>query len=147
MEGEEYKSLATKLKEFMESPQGDFQIKEWMEKHELQKQRQARNIARIKKFFNNQETFAEFVNKVCDKHDKRWRDLCYSRVTEPIPWELLYTLFDLATLEGYEVDPFDDFLESFHSLVYEYGEFQFTITHGQGSVMSVYRNRILIFRI
>jgi hypothetical protein len=64
----------------------------------------------------------------------------------PYPWELLYSLFDLAETQGKEIDAIDNFTEMFTSSIYTYNDWQFAITYGQGSVCSVYYKKELMYR-
>lgn len=43
--------------------------------------------------------------------------------------------------------PLDGMTENFPSIIYNYMGWQFAITQGQGAVMSIYKNKKLIFRI
>lgn len=53
------------------------------------------------------------------------------------------SLFDLAELEGVEICPFNDFTKNFTSAIYEYMDWQFAMTHGQGIAYTIYKNKII----
>jgi hypothetical protein len=55
-------------------------------------------------------------------------------------------LWELASSEGTEIEPIDGLTENFSSMIYNYYGYQFAITHGQGSVLSIYKNKELIYR-
>jgi hypothetical protein len=55
-------------------------------------------------------------------------------------------MWELASLEGLEIDPIDGLTENFPSYIYDYYGYQFAITHGQGSMLSVYRQNELRYR-
>lgn len=60
---------------------------------------------------------------------------------------LMNLMWELASNYGTEIEPIDDLTENFPSMVYDYYGYQFAITHGQGSVLSVYRQNELRHRI
>ena len=59
----------------------------------------------------------------------------------------LIELWDLIKkITGTEIEPIDGFTENFSSMIYNYYGYQFAITHGQGSVLSIYKDKELIYR-
>jgi len=133
------------LEEYFESDEGKESLKEFG----LNEERKKGNRERVKKFFNgNQELFDQLMINIEKRHDDRWDNVCYKQGCEPYPWEILYAVFNLAEAEGTELTkPLDSLTNNWPSDIYEYMGWQFAITHGQGSVMSVYHNKILKFRI
>ena len=106
--------------------------------------RKQKNIERVKKMFNDQKSFDILMNKIIEKHNDNWIDRCYKKGVMPYPWEILYAIFDLSKEDGVECDALDGLTENFPSVIYEYMNWQFAITHGQGSVCSVYHNKKLM---
>lgn len=135
-----------KFKAHLESPEGKESMRKYVEKLIFKQDLKLRNVERIKKMFNSQESFDLLVNKIIDKHDDSWRDRCYKKGVEPHPWELLYALFTLVETDGEDCEPIDGLTEHFPSLIYNYQDWQFAITHGQGSVCSVYYKKELMYR-
>jgi hypothetical protein len=76
-----------------------------------------------------------------EKYDKRH----YSTYAER-PLHIMNLMWEIASKEGVEIDPIDGLTENFPSMVYDYYGYQFAITHGQGSVLSVYRQNELRYR-
>jgi hypothetical protein len=76
-----------------------------------------------------------------EKYDKRH----YSTYTDST-LHIMNLMWEIASKEGIEREPIDGLTENFHSMVYEYYGYQFAITHGQGSVLSVYRQNDLRYR-
>lgn len=109
-------------------------------------QRKQRNIERIKKSFSDNDSFNILMNKILDKHSEELADRFYKNGIQPHPLNILYSIFDMVENEGEQIKPFDDFTINFPSSVFEYMNWQFAITHGQGSVCSVYFNKELIYR-
>ena len=82
-----------------------------------------------------------FIFEKQEKYDKKHWKTYTDR-----PLHVLNLMFELASSEGTEIDPFDDFTENYPSIVCDYLGYQFAITHGQGSVLSVYRQKDLRYR-
>lgn len=76
-----------------------------------------------------------------EKYDKRH----YSTYTDRT-LHIMNLMWEIASKEGVEIDPIDGLTENFSSMVYDYYGYQFAITHGQGSVLSVYRQNELRYR-
>ena len=53
---------------------------------------------------------------------------------------------NLSEIEGKECKPVDDFTDNFPSSIYSYKGWQFAVTHGQGSVCSIYYKKKLMYR-
>ena len=62
------------------------------------------------------------------------------------PLNITDLIWELAQEYGTVVEPLDDFTENFPSSVYDYYGYQFSITHGQGSVLGIYRKGELRYR-
>lgn len=62
------------------------------------------------------------------------------------PLHLMNLMWELASTHGVEIEPLDGLTENFPSMIYDYYGYQFAITHGQGSVLSVYRQNELRYR-
>jgi hypothetical protein len=138
--------MVEELKKFLETEEGKESIKKFAEKINFESELKIKNTDRIKKMFNNQETFDLLVNRILEKHNDNWKDHCYKKGVMPYPWELLYSLFDLAEMQGKDIDPIDDLTKNFPSSIFTYNDWQFAITHGQGSVCSVYYKKELMYR-
>jgi hypothetical protein len=138
--------MIEKLKAFLETDEGKESIKKFNEDIAFKEELKNRNIKRVRQMFNDQESFDKLVTRILEKHNDNWRDHCYKKGVMPYPWELLYSLFDLAETQGKEIDAIDNFTEMFTSSIYTYNDWQFAITYGQGSVCSVYYKKELMYR-
>ena len=76
-----------------------------------------------------------------EKYDARHYDTYTDRALH-----IMNLMWEIASLHGVEIEPFDGLTENFPSVVYDYYGYQFAITHGQGSVLSVYRQKELRYR-
>lgn len=137
------------FREFLESDEGKSSISDFVAEMALKQERKQINVERIKKFYDgDQEFFDRLMDRIEKRHDDRWDDVCYKNGYEPYPWEVLYSVFDLARVDGVQLTtPLDGLTENFPSEIYEYMGWQFAVTFGQGSVMSIYHNKNLKFRI
>jgi len=59
---------------------------------------------------------------------------------------IMNLMWELASANGTEIESLDGLTENFPSMIYDYYGYQFAITHGQGSVLSVYRQNELRYR-
>lgn len=137
-------NMVDELRKYLEDPKNVEHMVNYFKNIEDRKQK---NIERVKKMFNDQESFDILMNKIIEKHDDNWIDRCYKNGVMPYPWELLYALFDLSETEGTECESLDGLTENFSSSIFEYMNWQFAVTHGQGTVCSIYHNKELICRV
>lgn len=136
------------ISEWLKTDEGQQSIKDFVKELELEDTRKEINISRLKRFYSNQEEFDSLMEKIESKHTEAWKDSCYKKSIMPYPWEILCTAHNIAENEGVElVEGLDPFTNDFSSTLYEYMGWQFAITNGQGSVLSVYKNKQLKFRI
>ncbi len=138
--------MIKEMREWADSDAGKASLKEFAEKLAFEQDLKVRNAQRIKKMFTDQKSFNKLVKEIIAKHDDRWVDGCYKKGVMPHPWELMYALFDLSEIEGKECDPVDGFTDNFPSSIYLYKGWRFAVTHGQGSVCSVYYRKKLMYR-
>ena len=138
--------MIQQMRDFFESDAGKESIKKFHEEYDFKEKLKLRNVERIKKMFTDQKSFNKLVKKIIAKHDDRWVDKCYKKGSMPYPWYLMYTLFDLSEIEGKECKPVDGFTDNFPSSIFAYKGWKFAVTHGQGSVCSVYYGKKLMYR-
>jgi hypothetical protein len=119
------------MKKLSDSVINDFAI---FYKNKLMKSQ--RNVERIKRFYNDDDSFDVLIKRVIDK-----------LMVSTQPWIVLYSLIDLVEAEGVEVEPLDGLTENFPSVLIEYRGWTFARTHGQGTVLSIYdKDKKLIYR-
>lgn len=140
------KSLVERLKEHLESPEGQRAMEEYFgrifEREKIQRER----AQKIKQRYNvcDDATFDDLMLFILEKQEKYDARNYESYLDRPL--HVLQLIWELASLEGVEIEPIDGFTENFPSYVYDYFGWQFAITHGQGSVLSVYRQKELRYR-
>ena len=76
-----------------------------------------------------------------EKYDQRHYDTYTDR-----PLHIMDLMWEIASLKGVEIEQLDGLTENFPSVIYDYYGYQFAMTHGQGSVLSVYRQKELRYR-
>ncbi len=103
-------------------------------------------MERMKVFYSDDISFNVLVDRIVKKHDERWSELCYKNGVMPYPWLILQAIYDIAQTEGEEVRPVDGLTRNFPSMLCKYRGLTFAITHGQGSVLSIFRGKKLIYR-
>jgi len=141
---EETKSLAQKLKEHLESPEGQKSMEDYFAKLAQKYAIERARAQRIKEHFTDETSFTTLMEFVLERQ-KKYDDRHWSTYSERA-LHVTNLLWELASSEGREIDPIDGLTESFSSMVYDYFGWQFAITHGQGSVLSIYKNKELIYR-
>jgi hypothetical protein len=132
--------------EWLKGPEGQKSMEDYFDKLS---QRAAIEQARAKKLLEmyrvcDDSTFDYLMLDILEKQ-KKYDERHYATYAER-PLHLMNLLWEIASKEGVEVDPIDGLTENFPSMVYDYYGYQFAITHGQGSVLSVYRQNELRYR-
>jgi len=132
--------------EWMKSPEGQKSIEDYFNKlaqRDAIKRSRAQNI--IKRWgVCDDATFDDLMLTILEKQAK-YDERHYSTYSDR-PLHIMNLMWEIASNEGLEIDPIDDFTENFSSHIYFYYGYQFAITHGQGSVLSVYRQNELRYR-
>lgn len=139
-------NLLNKWREYLESPEGQKSLDDYINQLAVKDQIQQERIQKIKQRYNvcDDATFDDLMLFILEKQ-KKYDDKHWATYTDR-PLHILNLMWELATLEGTEIEPLDGFTENFPSSVYDYLGWQFAITHGQGSVLSVYRQKDLRYR-
>jgi hypothetical protein len=132
--------------EFMKSPEGQKSMEDYFNK--LAK-RDAIEQARAQKLLEmygvcDDSTFDYLMLDILEKQ-KKYDERHYSTYTDR-SLHIMNLMWEIASKEGVERDSIDGLTENFPSMVYDYYGYQFATTHGQGSVLSVYRQNELRYR-
>lgn len=135
-----------KVLEWMKSPEGEKAMVDYFtklaEKDRIQLERANKLLERYG--VCDDSTFDYLMLDILErqiKYDARH----YNTYTDR-PLHSMDLMWELAQNYGTEIEPIDDLTESFPSYVFDYYGYQFAITHGQGSVLSVYRQNELKYR-
>jgi hypothetical protein len=130
--------------EYMKSPEGQKSMEVYFEKLAKKDAIERARAQRIKDHFSNGTEFDLLMQRVIEK-----QDIYDARHYESYSERSLHVtnlLWELASSEGNEIEPIDGLTENFSSMIYDYYGYQFAITHGQGSVLSIYKNKECIYR-
>jgi hypothetical protein len=132
--------------EWMKSLPGQKAMEDYLEKLAEKDRIQRERAQRIKQKWGvcDDATFDDLMLTILKKQEK-YDERHYSTHTDR-SLHIMNLMWELASLEGLEIDPIDGLTENFPSYIYDYYGYQFAITHGQGSVLSVYRQNELRYR-
>ena len=135
-----------KMIDFINSPEGEKAMEEYFHKlYESEKIKIERANKLLQRYgVCDDSTFDYLMLDILEKQ-KKYDDIHWATYTDR-PLHILNLMWELASLEGTEIEPLDGLTENFPSTVYDYYGYQFAITHGQGSVLSVYRQKELRYR-
>ena len=108
--------------------------------------RDNKNIERVKKFYNDEESFNLLMQKLIDKDTRRLEKL-FDKAPIPNAWRILYVILDIVQNEGQEVPPFDTLTNMLPSRTLMYYGWTFSWVHGENTLLSVYnRENELVYR-
>ena len=132
--------------EWMKTPEGQKSIEEYWNKIA---QRDAIERTRAKNIIErwgvcDDATFDELMLTILKKQEK-YDERHYNTYSDR-PLHIMNLMWEIASNEGIETVPIDDLTKNFPSTIYYYYGYFFAITHGQGSVLSVYRQTDLRYR-
>lgn len=128
----------------MKSPEGQKSMEDYFEKLAQKDAIERARALRIKDHFSNEISFDHLMKRVLEK--QRIYDARHYKTYSERSLHVTNLLWELASSEGTEIEPIDGFTENFPSMIYNYYGYQFAITHGQGSVLSIYKDKELIYR-
>ena len=130
--------------EWMKSPAGQKSMEEYFEKLAKRDAIERARAQRIKDHFTDAKEFDQIMQRVLKKQEIY--DARHYRTYSERPLHVTNLIWELASSEGTEIEPIDGLTENFNSTIYNYFGYQFAITHGQGSVLSIYKNKECIYR-
>ena len=130
--------------EWMKSPEGQKSMKDYFEKLAKKDAIERARAQRIKEHFSNDVEFDQIMQRVLKKQEIY--DARHYKTYSERPLHVTNLLWELVSSEGTEIDPIDGLTENFSSMIYDFHGYQFAITHGQGSVLSIYKNKECIYR-
>jgi len=130
--------------EWMKSLPGQKSMEDYFEKLAQKDAIERARAQRIKEHFSNEISFDHLMKRVLEKQNIY--DARHYRTYSERALHVTNLLWELASSEGTEIEPIDGLTENFSSMIYNYYGYQFAITHGQGSVLSIYKNKELIYR-
>jgi hypothetical protein len=102
---------------------------------------------RVKKLYHDDESFNQLMLNIVKKDNQILNKRITKNEDQPSSWNVLKIIMDIALAEGLEHIELDDLTREFPSRMSKYKGWTFGITHGQGSIISIYNpNDELIYR-
>ena len=116
-----------------------------------------KNMERVKKFYNDDESFDSLMSRLIQKDYARFEKLLDGLTTEevsersnksfPTPWKLFFTILEIVQADGMEVPAFDTLTRSYPSKTMEYHGWTFSWVHGNDTLISIFnRKNELVYR-
>ena len=139
-------SAVQKMLDFMKSPEGEKAMVDHFHKLMEREQILINRAEKLLKRYGvcDDSTFDYLMLDILKKQEKSDAQQ-YDTYTDRT-LHVMNLMWELASTFGFEIGPIDGLTENFSSVIYDYYGYQFAITHGQGSVLSIYKNKELIYR-
>ena len=96
--------------------------------------------------FSDKKSFDSLMERMLIKNGDDWQSKCYDNGKMPYPTKILSVIHDIADRDGVDHEGIDEFTTDWPCDICSYMGWQFAVTHGQGSVLSVYRSGELMLR-
>lgn len=105
------------------------------------------DINKVKKLYNDDESFDKLMNQIINKDVKRFENLVNKKTNSSDINRVFYTILDIAQSEGEEIEPFDTLTKMLPSRTLLYQGWTFSWVHGEGTLISIYnRENELIYQ-
>ncbi len=102
---------------------------------------------RVKKLYNDDESFDKLMNQIIEKDIKRLENLINKGTNQHDVSLIFYTILDIVQSDGEEIDPPNTLAKILPSRTILYKGWTFSWIHGEGTVISIYnRDNELIYR-
>lgn len=129
--------------EWLKTPKGQNSLDNYFDNLRKNEAIEHTRALRIKEHFNNDAEFNQLMQKVLKKQESY--DARHYMTYSERPLHIVNLIWELVSTEGTLIDHMDDLTEQFPSMIYDYYGYQFAITHVQGSMLSIYKNRKCIY--
>jgi len=103
-------------------------------------EKETKNMVRVKRFYTDEDSFNEFMNKIITKDIERFERLMNEDLM-PNPWRIFYVLLDIVLEEGKVVKPFDTLTRMIPSKTIKYMGWTFSWVHGENTLISVFNTK------
>lgn len=114
--------------------------------------RETKNRNRVKKFYNDDESFDKLMERLIEKDYIRFEKFIGNVLNKkgkcyPSPWKIFFVIMDIVQNEGEEIRPFDTLTKMLPSRTLKYHGWTFSTVHGIGTLISIYnRENELVYR-
>jgi hypothetical protein len=139
-------NASEKMLDYMKSPEGEKAMVDYFTKLAEKDRIQLQRANQLLELYGvcDDSTFDYLMLDILDKQNK-YNERNYLTYTDKT-LHIMELIWELVQTNGTEIEPIDSLTENFPSTVYDYYGYQFAITDGQGSVLSVYRQSDLRYR-
>jgi hypothetical protein len=129
-----------KIKEFHESPEGKKALQEFAEK--IAREHKRKEKAKDYLLSLSKYKFDKLVSRLMVQNGEERRDKCYKEGCEPYPTNLMYLLFEAASIGGKEyTKTLDRGDEIFGGGTVKFRGYYFNWIHGQGTITRIFNNK------
>jgi hypothetical protein len=129
-----------KIKEFHESPEGKKALQEFAEK--IAREHKRKEKAKDYLLSLSKYKFDKLVSRLIAENGEERRDKCWKERCEPYPTNLMYLLFDGASLGGKQYDKVLDRGDSlFGGGTFKFRGYYFNSLYGQGVIHRIFNSR------
>ena len=107
-----------------------------------------KNISRVKKFYNDDESFNILMKRIVDKDNKRVDILLNGNHNIPNTWRILYIILEIVLEEGINFPPVNNIMGKCQNITMLYKGWIFSWNHGlKNTIISIYdTHNVLIYR-
>lgn len=127
------KSVSEKLKEWIESKEGE----EYFKNSEIKHQIKLKRFTKLEKYIL-ENGLDILIERLISEHDDEYVDKCYSKGVEPYPNNKMEFLFDYFT-NKYQTIEVESLNDDFPNAIWCFGGYYFQIIWGQGAIYRIYR--------
>jgi len=104
------------------------------------------NMERVKRFYNDEDSFDELMVRIITKDYERLEKVLDDPPTLT-PWRVFFVIMDIVQEEGEQIDPYDVLTRTTPSRSFEYMGWTFSCVHGENTLTSIYnREDELVYR-
>lgn len=114
--------------------------------------RDNKNMERVKKFYKDDESFDQMMEKLIQKDLKRFKKLIDTVINGtgrnyPTPWKFFFIILDIVQSEGEDIPSFDTLTRNLPCRNVVYHRWTFSWVHGENDLISVFnRKNELVYR-
>jgi hypothetical protein len=139
------------------SPQNYSTINDLIGYYQERMNKDNKNIERVKRFYNDDDSFDRLMERLMQKDLKRFENLIKGLTDEevrerpykffPTPWKLFFIILEIVQVDGTEVPAFDTLTRSYSSKNMIYHGWTFSWVHGENALISIFnRKDELVYR-
>lgn len=98
--------------------------------------RHQRNLKRVKKFYFDEKSFNNLMNRIIEKDHIRFRKLFFENKSTNM-WRILFIILDIVMEDGVEIKPYNTLTKTYPSLNLKYMDWIFSWIHNKNTLISI----------